>query len=311
MTKIIKCVKIRLYKSTFLIIRGFIMIELNSVVQTLLKSMEETMALCNLSAVYPEGVKKSEAPFVTEGDKHIITLSSNSGAVKIELEGGKLYLLCSSQKASTAQESDYKQLLVSLLEFEDESFETKDVKYTANEICESVEKFFGKAKKVTVGKDAKTAVKKGGKNSTVTYEPENLAVRFSNIYPELKEVLEANSEKYEMTLSEEFFNEHANKLIMESIKNGEQQKIKKMFNVFNMFYEEGPKDTQSLIAVSILGMNLKDDEKLLERVEGYMEKDLKSAVTGVIKHFSTLSGKKALKLIENPKPYVSKRMMKK
>jgi len=287
------------------------MIELTSAVQTLLKSMEETMTLCGLSVVYPEGIKKGEAPFETDGDKHIITLSSNSGAARIELAEGKLYVLCTNKKASEAQENDYQQLAVSLLEIDDASFDTKDIKSVANELCESVEKFFGKSKKITVGKEAKTAVKKGGKNSTVTYEPENLAVRITNIYPELKEALDANSEKYEMILPEEFFKEHANKLIIDSIKNGDQQKIKKLFNVFNMFYEEGPKDTQSLVAVSILGMNLKDDSQLLEKVEGYMEKDLKSAVTSVIRYFSTLSGKKALKSIQNPTPYVSKRIKKK
>lgn len=284
------------------------MISINDAVLVMLKTMEETIETCDLSVVYLDD--KKEQAFKTDGDKHIISLSSGTGAVKIEIYDGKVYLLCANKSLSDAQESDYNQVSVSLLELDEEICEARDVKSVGNEICESIEKFFGKTKKVVVGKDAKTAYKKGGKNSTVTYEPENLAVRISNIFPELKEELDNNTEKYEMTLPEEFFKEHANELIMNSIRNNEAQKLKKLFNVFNMFYEEGPKDTQSLIAVSILGINLKDEKELLEKIDKYLDKELKSAVTSIVEYLSTSSGKKALKSIENPKPYESKRIKK-
>lgn len=297
-----------LYVFNIKVIRGFNMISINDAVLVLLKTMEETIETCNLSVVYLDD--KKEKAFKTDGDKHIISLSSDTGAVKIEFYDGKVFLFCANKSFDDAQESDYRQISVSLLELDEEICEARDVKSVGNEICESVEKFFGKAKKVVVGKEAKTAYKKGGKNSTVTYEPENLAVRISNIFPELKEELEKNTEKYEMTLPEEFFKEHANELIMNSIRNNEAQKLKKLFNVFNMFYEEGPKDTQSLIAVSILGINLKDEKELLEKIDKYLDKELKSAVTSIVEYLSTSSGKKALKSIENPKPYESKRIKK-
>ena len=282
------------------------MIEIKSAVQTFQKSMEETLKRCEMSVVHPDGVKKDEAPVKTEGEKKIITFTSNTGSIKIVLFEGKLELFCAPEKASKASDSDYESMFVSLLDLDDEACDIRDVKSAANEICDSVEKYFGVAKGSTAKKQMKAA-KKGGKNSPIAYEPENLAVRIANIFPELKETLDENVEKYEMTLAEEFFNEHANKVIFDSIRSSNEQKIKKLFNVFNMFYEEGPKDTQSLIAVSILGINLKDDKELYERVEGYMEKDLKSAVVHVIKYLSTFKGKKALKTLENPKPYVSKR----
>lgn len=297
-----------LYVFNIKVIRGFNMISINDAVLVMLKTMEETIETCDLSVVYLDD--KKEQAFKTDGDKHIISLSSGTGAVKIEFYDDKVYLLCANKSLSDAQESDYNQVSVSLLELDEEICEARDVKSVGNEICESIEKFFGKAKKVVVGKDAKTAYKKGGKNSTVTYEPENLAVRISNIFPELKEELDNNTEKYEMTLPEEFFKEHANELIMNSIRNNEAQKLKKLFNVFNMFYEEGPKDTQSLIAVSILGINLKDEKELLEKIDKYLDKELKSAVTSIVEYLSTSSGKKALKSIENPKPYESKRIKK-
>ncbi len=297
-----------LYVFNIKVIRGFNMISINDAVLVMLKTMEETIETCDLSVVYLDD--KKEQAFKTDGDKHIISLSSDTGAVKIEIYDGKVYLLCANKSLSDAQESDYNQVSVSLLELDEEICEARDVKSVGNEICESIEKFFGKTKKVVVGKEAKTAYKKGGKNSTVTYEPENLAVRISNVFPELKEELEKNTEKYEMTLPEEFFKGHANELIMNSIRNNEAQKLKKLFNVFNMFYEEGPKDTQSLIAVSILGINLKDEKELLEKIDKYLDKELKSAVTSVVEYLSTSSGKKALKSIENPKPYESKRIKK-
>lgn len=310
MTKFIRCVKMFSKIRTSVFLRRLNMIEINSAVQTLIKSMDETLKQCNMSVVLPQGTKKGEAPITTDGNKSIITFSSDTGAVKIELFEGKLTLFCANEKSSKATEGDYTQVSVSLFEIEDNTFEIKDVKSVANEINDSVLKFFGYAKGSAVGKQAKTAVKKGGKNSTVTYEPENLAVRIANIYPELKEQLDNNIQKYELFLAEEFFNEHANKLIIESMKTGNEARIKKLFNIFNIFYEDGPKDTQSLIAVTILGINLKDDKETYDRVEGYMEKDLKSAVSHVIKYLSTFKGKKATKSLENPKPYVSKRIKK-
>ncbi|MEG1615023.1 MAG: hypothetical protein RR343_06035, partial [Oscillospiraceae bacterium] len=195
------------------------MVEINSAVQTLIKTMEETLKRCQMSVVYPKGIKKDEVPVKIEDDKSVVTFSSDNGSIKIELIDGKLILFCSGEKASSAKDSDYQKLFESLLELEDTSCDIRDVKSAANEVCESVSNYFGLSKGGTIAKQSKAA-KKSNKNSTITYEPENLATRISNVFPELKEELEANTEKYEMTLAEEFFNEHANKLILDSIKDG-------------------------------------------------------------------------------------------
>lgn len=287
------------------------MIKINEAVNTLLKSMDETLKRCQMTVVYPDGVKKDQLPIEVEGDKTTILFTSNDGSIKIELADQKLSLYCTDEKASKASQEDYKRLFVSLLDIEDEACDVRDIKSAANEICESVEKYFGISKDSKSNKkQAKPSAKKGGKNSTISYEPENLGVRISNIFPELKDEFDSNVEKYEMFLPEEFFNEHANELIVNAIKTNNEGKIKKLFNTFNMFYEEGPKDTQSLVAVSILAMNLKDDKDLYDRVEGYMDKDLRSAVSHVIKYLSSHSGKRAVKELENPKPYVSKKIKK-
>lgn len=285
------------------------MVEISSVASTLIKSMDEALKICNLSVVYPDGVKKDEPPVLIDGDDKIITFTSAESSIKFVISGNRCNFFCADKKASDASDSDYEKQFESLLEIDSEECELRDIKSLANEASFTTLEYFGKTKGKEKAKK-KAKAKKKDKNNPASFDPEGLVYRISNIYPELKPMAEENFDKYEMMLPEEFFNEHANKLIFESLKSGDKSKTKKIFNAFNNFYEDGPKDTQSLIAVSILGLGLKDDKDLLESVEDYMEKDLKSAVLGIIKYLNSVGGKKKMDTLNNPKPFVSKRLKK-
>lgn len=279
------------------------MVELNSVVNTLTKSMDETLNACKFSIVHPDGVIKDEPSVKIEGDIKTIVFTSEVSSIKFEISNNKCVFYCANVNAKEAESKDYKKQFESLLELDSEECNVNDIKSLANEANFSIVEFFGVGKKNNVQK--KSAAKKSGKKNNASYDTEGLAQRISSIYPELKEVLAENTEKYEMTLPEEFFIDHANPLIMASLKNGE--KTKKLFNIFNTYYEEGPKDTQSMIAVTILGVNLKDDKELVDDLKEYMNKDLKLAVEGVVHYLNTVGGKKSIDSLENPKPYVPKR----
>ncbi|MDR0314458.1 MAG: hypothetical protein LBH71_00720 [Oscillospiraceae bacterium] len=283
------------------------MIDVKNAGQVMIKTMGETLELCGLAVSVPQGSKKDDVPMAIDEDKAVITFESDSGAVKIMMEDGKVRVLGAQGEIEDLNDEDYKEIMLGLFEYDKDYFNESDVKSASNEISESVQEFFGVSKKAAAGQGSKTAAKKGGKNSTVTYETENLAVRIANVYTELKEDLNKNIEDYKVFLEEEFFTQHANEYIMKSIRDKDTQKLKKLFSIFNLFYEEGSSDTQSLVAVTILGSNLLGQDEMLETVENYMDEELKSAVLHVIKYLSGPSGKRAIKVLENPKPYKAKK----
>ena len=95
------------------------------------------------------------------------------------------------------------------------------------------------------------------------------------------------------------------------VKNGVQkQTMKKLFQILNEIYEDGTNDTQSLIAVTILG-ELDNDQVLLARCVDYMSETMAPPVIEVNKFLATSKGKKAQEKMENPPPYKPKKKKKK
>ena len=85
--------------------------------------------------------------------------------------------------------------------------------------------------------------------------------------------------------------------------------MKKLFQTLNEIYEDGTNDTQSLIAVSILG-KLDNDQILLARCVDYMSETMAPPVIEVNRFLATPAGKKAQKKMQNPPPYKPKKKKK-
>ena len=85
--------------------------------------------------------------------------------------------------------------------------------------------------------------------------------------------------------------------------------MKKMFQILNEIYEDGTNDTQSLIAVTILG-KLNNDQILLARCVDYMSETMAPPVIEVNKFLTTSAGKRAQKKLENPPAYKPKKQKK-
>lgn len=287
----------------------------------LLKTIGGTMDAAGLSLTGPKKPGEDDAD---------ITFSGDAGDATLKLEGNILQTLC--RKKDT---DDFKCVSQTLFDCETEDWDIKDTKSAANEVSESVASFFGTAvvyetqenkanakanTKSSKGKAQMTPEienfiaqgqkKKAKRESTITYEPENLANRMENIFPAIKGSIDKNIEKYEMFLPEEYFRENVTDKIIEAIKLEDKPILKKVFNAFNIFYDEGGNDVQSLIVVSILGIALSKEDGLVEKCENYMSETLYDALIPVIKYLKTGAGKRKLADLENPKPYVSKRIKK-
>ena len=207
-------------------------------------------------------------------------------------------------------EDDYDQLALSLLELG--RADEKDCKYIAGEFAEALEKQLVVKKPgaaaAAIRKPPKSVSKKALRNGDVYYDGLSFANSFTGIYPELRTAFKENYDRHgESFLAEEFFlRQGGNDAVMKTIRSGDKQQMKRLFNLLNEVYENGVNDVQSLIVVTIMG-SLENDERLLASCVDYMSTDLAPVVIRVNAFLATGAGKKAKKKLENPPLYKPKK----
>lgn len=276
------------------------MADIYSILADIVGGLNETLKEYGFTAVIPSGVEKGELPAVTDSGRITIEFKGENKALKIEHFNNKISLHGVS-KEGEINASDYSQLSLSLLDAE--SADAKDVKYVVNEFSDTLIECFGtKAQKPVKSKLPTPVSKAAAKSGSVSYDPNTLANRFTAIYPELREEYKTNCEKYGQFLAEDFFMNHGTPIVLETIKENNPQKMKKLFNLLNDIYEDGTNETQSLIAVTILGA-MNNDQEMLANCVDYMCEDMTGPVINVNKYLASKSGKGAKMRLENPPKY--------
>ncbi len=183
-----------------------------------------------------------------------------------------------------------------------DTYEERDIKSLSNEIFETVSTSYGKKAKQVVKKAPQTISKSAAKNGT-EYDANTLASRISTLYPELKEAYKENFQTYDEFLGEDFFVNHANKYIMETIRSNDTATMKKLFKILSDIYENGSNDVQDLVVVTILG-EIDNDQTLLDRCHEYItDNDFYDTLVAVNKYLASPAGKKAKELMKNPPAY--------
>ena len=199
-----------------------------------------------------------------------------------------------------AGEGDFVKVESNLLDLE--TYEDRDIKSLSNEICETVSSSYGKKARQVAKKAPQTISKSAAKNGT-EYDANTLASRISTLYPELKDAYKENFQTYDEFLGEDFFVNHANKYIMETIRSNDPQTMKKLFKILSDIYENGSSDVQDLVVVTILG-EIDNDQKLLEKCrEQITDEDFYETLVAVNKYLASSAGKKAKELMKNPPAY--------
>ncbi len=200
-----------------------------------------------------------------------------------------------------AGDGDFVKTESNLLDLEE--FEEKDIKSLCNEICDTVSTSYGKkARQVAQKKAPQTISKSAAKNGT-EYDANTLASRISTLYPELKDAYKENFQTYDEFLGDDFFVNHANKYIMETIRGNDKQQMKKLFKILSEIYENGSNDVQDLVVVTILG-EIDNDEKLLAKCrEEITDEDFYETLVAVNKYLASPAGKKAKEKMKNPPAY--------
>lgn len=283
------------------------MLELNNALGIILKGIEGDLTDLGFSVEFPDGIRPPELPVATIGKKSVIMYRGEKGRVRIELDGDKLALFCARADESDTPDDDMHRVSLSLLDLE--TFNEKDLKYIYEEYNETFQKTFS-GKSQHSGKKMPTPVSRTqAKSGAMAYDANTLGSRFTTIYPELRDEYKRNIDTYGEFLAEDFFINHGNAVVLEIIRENDKIKMRKLFNLLNDIYEDGTNDTQSLVAVTILGSTLSANLDLLENAQSYFSETMNEPVSEIISYLS--KSKSARMRLENPPVYKPKKQKKK
>ena len=283
------------------------MLELNNALELIIKGIGEKTEELGFRPEYPNGVFPPQLPVEEANGKSILMYRGERGRIRLEYENGKLGLFCAKETQDDTPDDDMPRASLSLLDLE--TFNEKDIKYICQEYCETFDKLFSH-KPAHSGKKAPTPVSRTqAKSGVLAYDANTLGSRFTTLYPELRDEYKANLDAYGEFLAEDFFVNHGNRVVVETIRENNPMKMKKLFKLLNDIYEDGTNDTQSIVAVTILGCALSENADLIANAEEYFSDTMKEPVTEIIKYLK--KSKSAKMRLENPPLYKPKKEKKK
>lgn len=266
----------------------------------IIKGCGENFEANGFTVNVPENAEKGDAPVFFEEESAYIEIEKNSLVVRLVSHDNLLDI------TEKNDDGEFKKVASNL--FDLDSFDERDIKSLCNEISDTIDTSYGKkTRKAAANKKAPATISKTAVKNGQSYDANTFASRIAGIYPELKEEYKANFQRYDEFLGEDFFVNHANKYIMETIRNNDVQQMKKLFKILNDIYENGTNDVQDLVVVTILG-ELDNDKELLERCREYInEDDFYETLVAVNQYLASPKGKKAKKLLANPPAYKPKK----
>ena len=283
------------------------MLELNNALELIIKGISHKTEELGFRPEYPNGVFPPQLPIEEVDGKSVIMFRGERGRIRIEYDNGKIALHCAKESQNDTPDDDMPRALLSLLDLE--TFNEKDIKYICQEYSETFEKLFSH-KPAHSGRKAPTPVSRTqAKSGVLAYDANTLGSRFTTIYPELREEYKANLEAYGEFLAEDFFVNYGNKVVVETIRENDPAKMKKLFKLLNDIYEDGTNDTQSIVAVTILGCSLSQNPELIDIAKEHFSETMSEPVDEIIKYLR--KSKSARLRLENPPLYKPKKEKKK
>ena len=235
------------------------------------------------------------------GKENAVCYSGEKGAVVLESSDNK-FIIFSGESVDAAD----KKISVSLL---DEDASAADIKFIVAEAKETLNEKFAAKKAIAAKKSSQKApqtVSKAAVKNGSFYDANTLASKLCLVFPELRPCYKDNLSEYGEFMGEEFFTKYGAEKVINAIRENNPQTMKKLFQILNEIYEDGTNDTQSLIAVTILG-GLNNDKILLARCVDYMSETMAPPVIEVNRYLASAAGKRAKKKLENPPAYKPKK----
>lgn len=198
------------------------------------------------------------------------------------------------------EDGEFAKVESNLLDLDD--CDERSIKSLCNEINDTIGSAHGAKAKQAAKKAPQTISKTAAKNGAA-YDANTLANRIATLYPELKDAYKENFQTYDEFLGEDFFVNHANKFVMQTIRSNDTQQLKKLFKILSDIYENGSNDVQDLVVVTILG-EIDNDKELLAKCRDYItDDDFYETTVAVNAYLASNAGKKAKELLANPPAY--------
>lgn len=270
------------------------MLERKEALALILKGCTEKFADNGFETVIPENLEKGATPVFVEDETAYLEFTKGDLTLRLLSHDNLLDIM------EKVTDGEFVKTESNLLDLED--CDDRAIKSLCNEINETVVSSHGKKARQAVKKAPATISKTATKNGA-NYDAYTLASRITSVYPELKDALRDNVQTYSEFLGDDFFVNHANKHIIETIRSNDQKAIKKLFKILSDIYENGTNDVQDLVVVTILG-ELNNEQELLDRcLAEITDDDFAETVVAVNKYLASNAGKKAKELMKNPPAY--------
>lgn len=280
------------------------MLDKKEVMATIYKGTEEKIKTYGFAPVFPESVRQNELPLQERNsDACFMDYVGEKGKLRLLYSDGKIFLLLGEKDAPDADDKEFKRLSAMLMILEE--YTDRDVKSAIAELCDTLDDNFGTknlAKKNN--KMPATVSKSAAKSGALSYDPVTLASRVVSVYPELKAPFKTNIDTYGEFLAEDFFVNHANALILDTIQKKDEKVLKKLFNQLVDIYDNGTNPTQNLIAVTILG-SIHNDPVMMQTILPHLSDAMVEPVTEVNKYLE--KSRSARMRLENPPKYKPKK----
>lgn len=270
------------------------MLNRNDALALILKGCAEKFAENGFETVVPADIEKGAAPVFTEEETAYLEFTKGDLTLRLLSHDNVLDVM------EKVTDGEFVKTESNLLDLDD--FDDRAIKSLCNEINDTVTSSHGK-KARQAAKKAPTTVSKTAAKNGANYDAYTLASRITSVYPELKDALRDNVQTYSEFLGDDFFVNHANKYIIETIRSNDQKTIKKLFKILSDIYENGSNDVQDLVVVTILG-ELNNEQELIDRcLAEITDEDFAQTIVAVNKYLASGAGKKAKALLKNPPKY--------
>lgn len=239
-----------------------------------------------------------------DNDDSNIVFSGEKGLYRISYDAQNRIMAFECAYDTESESPEFNTISRSL--FDTETYNDRDAKSLANEIRDELNVLFNSRKKVDLDKVKmpKAVSRAKAKNGMISYDTDSLANRFGTLYPEMKDEIKRNIAKYDEFLPETFFAECGTAKVLDTIANGSDADVKKLFKMLNEVYEDGTNEVQDIIGVTILG-EMKNDPKLMETADRHMSEYMSGPVHEINK--ITAKNNSLTKKLKNPPPYKPKK----
>ena len=282
------------------------MLEQKTVMDGLYGGIVDQMRACGFEPQFPADAPRGGTAVYERGASSVMDFAGEKGRLRLVFSGDRIHMLSGESDVSLDDDSAFN--LDSTYLFVLAEYDERDLKSLINEINEYLQETYAKKKKiVSKNKGPQTVSKAAAKSGALAYDPVTLASKLCAMFPELKEDLKANMDTYGEFLCEDFFVNHANACVMQTIRENNPQKMKKLFNIFSEIYEDGTNEVQSLIAVTVLGP-INNDPGIIQRIIPYLSDTMLEPVLAANKRLA--KSKSAQLRLAHPPAYKPKKKKK-